>query len=121
MSAEWRENLSGSPLGQKMYGIYDTLVSGGELAIELRFVAFVQDLSHVRSWPRAQLQEMATHDERGGGLVFNFQSARTFQQSGSGRKSVKGFWRAARVISPRDVHQAVDASNLSRQSSNRAV
>ena len=64
---------------------------------------------------------MATHDERGGGLVFNFQSMRALQQPGAGRKSVKGFWRAARVIGPRDAYQSVDPFDLPSQSSNRAV
>ncbi len=64
---------------------------------------------------------MAAHDERGGGLVFNVQSTRTLQQPGAGRKSVKEFWRAARVIGARDAHQPVDPFDLPSQSSNRAV
>ena len=64
---------------------------------------------------------MATHNERGGGLVFNFQSTRTLQQAGAGRKFANGFWRAARVIGPRDAHQSIDPFYLPSQSANRAV
>jgi hypothetical protein len=64
---------------------------------------------------------MAAHDERAGGLVFNFQSTRALQQPGAGRKSVEGFWRAARVIGSRNAHQSVDPFYLLSQSSNRAI
>ena len=64
---------------------------------------------------------MAAHNERGGGLVFNVQSTRALQQPSAGRKSVKGFWRAARVIGPRDAYQSVDPFYLLSQSANRAV
>jgi hypothetical protein len=97
------------------------LVGGGELAIQLRFVTFIEQPSHIRAWLDAQFQQMATHDERGGGLVFNFQSTRALQQPGAGRKIVKGFWRAARVIGPRDAHQSVDPFYLPSQSANRVV
>jgi hypothetical protein len=85
-----------------------TLIEGREKSVELRFVAVVQDLSQARSWKHAQFQQMAPRDERGGGLVFNFQSARTLQQPAACRKPVKGFWRAASVIGPCDPHQSVD-------------
>jgi hypothetical protein len=87
----------------------------------LSFVTFIEQPSNIRAWLDSQFQQMATHDERGGGLVFNFQSTRTFQHPGAGRKSVKGFWRAARVIGPRHAHQSVDPFYLTSQSSNRAV
>ena len=85
------------------------------------FVTCIEQLSHIRAWLDSQFQQMATHDERDGGLVFNFQSTRALQQPGTGRKSVKGFWRAARVIGSRDSHQSVDPFYLPGQSSNRAV
>ena len=106
---------------ESLAGICDALVGGGELAIQLRLVTFIEQLSHIRSWRHAQLQQMATHDERGGGLVFNFQSTRALQQPSAGRKFVKGFWRSARVIGPRDAHQSVDPFYLPSQSANRAV
>lgn len=81
--------------GESLSGVNDALIGVGEFAIELRFIAIVQDLSHVRSRQHAQLQQMAARDERGGSLGFNVQSTRTFQQPGAGRKSVKGFGRAA--------------------------
>ena len=93
----------------------------GNDSIQLRLVTFIEQPSHIRAWLDSQFQQMATHDERGGGLVFNFQSTRALQQPGAGRKSVKGFWRAARVIGPRDAHQSVDPFYLSSQASNRAV
>ena len=96
-------------------------VEGREQSIELRFVAVVQNLSQARSRKHAQFQQMAPRDERGGGLVFNFQSARTFQQPGACRKSVEGFGRTARMIGPRDPHQPVDPFDLPGQSANRAV
>ena len=64
---------------------------------------------------------MTTQDERGGGLVFNIQSTRALQQPGAGRKSVKGFWRAARLIGSCDTHESVDPFYLTSQSSHRAV
>ena len=98
-----------------------TLVEGCEKSIELCFVAVVKDFSQARSWKHAQFQQMAASDEWGGGFVFNFQSARLLQQPGACRKSVKGFWRAACVIGPRDPHQPVDSFDLFSQPSNRAV
>ena len=96
-------------------------VEGREQSIELRFVAVVQNLSQARSRKHAQFQQMASRDERGGGLVFNFQSARTLQQPGACRKSVEGFGRTARMIGPRDPHQSVDPFDLLSQPSNCAV
>jgi hypothetical protein len=93
----------------------------GKDSIQLSLVTFIEQPSYIRAWLDPQLQQMATHDERGGGLVFNFQSKRALKQPGSCRKSVKGFWREARVIGPRDSHQSVDPFYLPSQSANRAV
>jgi hypothetical protein len=43
------------------------------------------------------------------------------QEPLTGRKSVKEFWRAARVIGPRNAHEPVDALYLPGQSSHCAV
>ena len=93
----------------------------GKDSIQLHLITFIEQPSHIRAWLNSQLQQMTTHDERGGGLVFNFQSTRALQQPGAGRKSVKGFWRAARVIGSCDTHEPVDPFNQPSQSSNRAV
>ena len=108
----WTKSLSGEgkPVAER-----------GKYCIQLCLVTFIEQPSHIRAWLDSQLQQMATHDNRGGGLVFNFQSTRALQQPGAGRKSVKGFWRAPRVIGPRDAHQSVDPFYLPSQSSNRAV
>ena len=98
-----------------------TLVEGREQSIELCFVAVVQNLSQARSRQHAQFQQMATHDERGGGLGFNVQFTCTLQQPGACRKSIKRFWRPASMIGPRNPHQSVDPFDLLSQPSNRAV
>ena len=97
------------------------IVERGKDSIQLRFVTFIEQPSHVGVRREAQFEQMTTQDERGGGLVLHFQLARALQEPGTGRKSVKDFGRAACVISPCDTHQPVDPFDLPGQSSNRTV
>ena len=121
MSVGWRKESTVTGLSKSLSGEGQPFAERGKDSIHLRLVTFIEQPSHIRAWLDSQFHQMATHDERGGGLIFNFQSTRALQQPGAGRKSVKGFWRAARVIGPRDTHQTVDPFYLPSQSANCAV
>ena len=121
MSVGWRKESTVTGLSKSLSGEGKPVAERGKDSLQLRLVTFIEQPSHIRAWLDSQFQQMATHDERGGGLVFNFQSTRALQQTDAGRKSVKGFWRVARVIGSCDTHESVDPFYLPSQSSNRAV
>lgn len=93
----------------------------GKDSIQLRLVTFIEQSAHIGARLDTQFEQMTAQDKRGGSLVHNFESARTLQQPGPGRKSVKGFGWAACVIGPRDAHKPVDSCDLPGQSPNRTV